>query len=105
MDEREERLTSAACVGVVVGLFALILGIALTLGIAFCDPVNDLPRVTDKRFISEHIEIVEAGGSYFNVQAPEKYEIQLDGEEWVEVTEREYLCAHIGERFDDRRKD
>lgn len=99
MDEREERLTSAACVGVVVGLFALILGIA------FYNPVNDLPRVTDKRFISEHIEIVEAGGSYFNVQAPEKYEIQLDGEEWVEVTEREYLCAHIGERFDDRRKD
>lgn len=99
MDEREERLTGAACVGVVAGLFALILGIA------FYNPVNDLPRVTDKRFISEHIEIVEAGGSYFNVQAPEKYEIQLDGEEWVEVTEREYLCAHIGERFDDRRKD
>lgn len=103
MDEREERLTGAACVGVVVGFFALILG--LILGIAFCGSVNDLPRVTDKRFISEHIEIVEAGGSYFNVQAPEKYEIQLDGEEWVEVTEREYICAHIGERFDDRRKD
>ena len=99
MDEREERLTGAACVGVVAGLFALILGIA------FCSPVNYLPRVTDKRFISEHIEIVEAGGSYFNVQAPEKYEIQLDGEEWVEVTEREYLCANIGERFEDRRKD
>ena len=57
--------------------------------------------ITDKRFNSGYTEyICELDGHSKNIIInPAKYELQLDGKSWVEVTENEYSENHIGNRW------
>lgn len=57
--------------------------------------------ITDKRFNSGYTEyICELDGNNKNIIInPAKYELQIDGKSWIEVTENEYSENHIGNRW------
>lgn len=67
--------------------------------VAYKDTNSSL--ITDKRFNSGYTEyICELDGHGKNIIInPAKYELQLDGKSWVEVTENEYSENHIGNRW------
>lgn len=57
--------------------------------------------VTDKRYHAGFTEIVQRldGSDRSYKVCPEKYELQLDGESWVEVTADEYKNISVGEHI------
>ena len=67
--------------------------------VAYKDTNSSL--ITDKRFNSGYTEyICELDGHGKNIIInPAKYELQIDGKSWVEVTENEYSENHIGNRW------
>lgn len=67
--------------------------------VAYKDTNSSL--ITDKRFNSGYTEyICELDGHSKNIIInPAKYELQIDGKSWVEVTENEYSENHIGNRW------
>lgn len=67
--------------------------------VAYKDTNSSL--ITDKRFNSGYTEyICELDGHSKNIIInPAKYELQIDGRSWVEVTENEYSENHIGNRW------
>lgn len=85
-----------------LNLFIIVLMIIIScvfIIVAYKDTNSSL--ITNKRFNSGYTEyICELDGHSKNIIInPAKYELQIDGRSWVEVTENEYSENHIGNRW------
>lgn len=74
--------------------------IAAVLAVSYKNMLSQ-PVVTDKRYHAGYTEIVQRldGSDRLYKVCPEKYELQLDGENWVEVTADEYNNIIVGEHI------
>lgn len=74
--------------------------IAAVLAVSYKNMLSQ-PVVTDKRYHAGFTEIVQRldGSDRSYKVYPEKYELQLDGESWVEVTADEYKNISVGEHI------
>lgn len=77
-----------------VGLVAIL----IISGIAVADYFSS-PTVTKMRFDSGYTEMIQKDEGTVCINHPAKYEIQLDGENWVEVTEAEYAELKTGSHY------
>ena len=74
--------------------------IAAVLAVSYKNMLSQ-PVVTDKRYHAGYTEIVQRldGSDRLYKVCPEKYELLLDGENWVEVTADEYNNIIVGEHI------
>lgn len=100
MNKSKEDFRPVDGLSILMGIIAIVIIMAIVI-ISRIAIVNyfSSPTVTKKRFDSGYTEMIQKDEGTFCINHPAKYEIQLDGENWVEVTEAEYAELKTGSHY------
>lgn len=97
--EKNERSDKIFCtVGISITV-VLVLALIIFLGGSIVCYFQS-PKITDKRFTAGYTEtIISDGEGKSYITYPDKYELQLDSDDWIEVTKQEFEGNHINGHF------
>lgn len=84
---------------VVVVICVLMIAALVSIPFVMIDVYKELLEITDRRFDSGYTETIQKDGVSVLITHPPNYELQLDGENWVDVTEIEYSRFRVGEHY------